>query len=136
MPNPPQRSNPGKSRVFTVNCVFNNVVYMTEKTWQQHSIPRHSDQDLVGDLEQIKATLQKASRARRSTDPYIGQETCIYERFIEGTNLLMRVPVLYDYANYEQGQLLGKATSAFVLEEGRWDSGQVGEIFWLKKDNE
>jgi hypothetical protein len=104
---------------------------MTEKTWQGHSMPRHSDQDLVGNLEEIKATLSDASRARRSTDPDIGNDTCIYERFIEGTNLLMRIPVLFDYSTYDQGQHLGKVTTAFVLDKIDWDRGQVGEIFWV-----
>jgi hypothetical protein len=104
---------------------------MTEKTWLGHSTPKHSDQDLVGNIEQVKATIEHASRARRSTDPKIGQDTCVYERIIEGTNSLMRVPVLFDYPNYDQGQLLGKALSAFMLDEGKWDSGQVGDIFWV-----
>jgi hypothetical protein len=42
----------------------------------------------------------------------------------------MRIPVLFDYPTYDQGQLLGKALSVFMLDEGQWDSGQVGEIFW------
>lgn len=113
---------------------------MTEKTWLGHSIPKHSDQDLIGDIEQVKETLEHASRARRSTAVPHGADTCVYERIIEGTDLLMRIPVLFDYPNYDQGQLLGKALSVFMLGEGEWDSGQVGEIFWIadeaKKDNE
>jgi len=94
---------------------------------------------LVGDIEQVKATIEHASRARRSTDPKIGQDTCVYERIIEGTNSLMRIPVLFDYPDYDQGQFLGKALSVFMLDKGQWDSGQVGEIFWVadeaKKEN-
>jgi hypothetical protein len=132
----PNKPDPGKNRVFTVTCVLNNVIFMTEKTWQQHSIPRHSEQDLVGDIEEIKATLQNATRVRRSTDPKIGKDTGIYERMIDGTNLLMRVPVLFDFPTYHEGQHLGKVTSAFILGQGQWDSGQVGEIFWVSNQGE
>ena len=134
--NRPRKPNPGKNRVFTVTCVLNNVVYMTEKTWFGHSIPRHAEQDLIGDIEQVKATLCNASRVRRSTDPYIGPTTCVYERIIPTTSSLMRIPVLFEYPNYDQGQLLGRAMSVFMVEEGEWDSGRVGEIFWVAEEKQ
>lgn len=136
MPNQPRNPKPGKNRVFTVNCVLNNVIYLTEKTWQQHSIPRHAEQELVGDLEHVKATLTKASRLRRSTDPHHGPDTCVYERFVENTNLLMRVPVLFPEPTYEDGNLLGYVMTIMTLPEPQWNSGQVGEIFWAADEVE
>jgi hypothetical protein len=65
-----------------------------------------------------------------------GKDTCVYERIIAGTNSLMRIPVLFDHPNYEQGHLLGRATSVFMLDAGRWDSGQVGEIFWVASEEQ
>jgi hypothetical protein len=43
----------------------------------------------------------------------------------------MRVPVLFEYDDYEHGQRLGYILSIFMLGPGEWDSGQVGEIFWV-----
>ena len=43
----------------------------------------------------------------------------------------MRIPVIFDGPEYDKGQMLGRATTAFMLDEGQWDSGQVGEIFWV-----
>ncbi len=136
MANSPQNPKRFGNRVFTVTCPFGNTIFLTEKTWFQHSIPRHSDQDLVGNVEHVKATVVDPDRARRSTDAHHGEDTCIYERAVAGTNSLIRVPVLFDSSEYGKGGLEGRVMSVFILGAGEWDSGQVGEIFWVRPTKE
>jgi len=125
-----------QNRVFTVTCPFQNVVILTQKTWEQHSIPGHSDQDLVGNIEHVKAAVVNPDRARRSTDPHHGAETCIYERVHAESNFLVRVPVIFDSPEYDKGFLLGRIMTAFMLPPSEWESGQVGEIFWVRPAKE
>ncbi len=133
--------NPGNPKsfqnlVFQVTCPLGNTVFLTEKTWYGHSIPRHSDQDLVGNVENVKATVVDPDRARRSTDVHHGEDTCIYERAVIGTNSLIRVPVLFDSPEFEKGGLAGRIMTAYILGPGEWNSGQVGQIFWMRPTEE
>jgi|HubBroStandDraft_2_1064218.scaffolds.fasta_scaffold394609_2 hypothetical protein len=131
MSNNPKKPKPIRNSVFTVSCPFGNTIFLTEKTWLQHSIPRHVEQDLVGNVEHVKATVEDPDRARRSTDAHHGQDSCIYEKVIGGTNSIIRVPVLFDSKDYEKGGLIGRVMTVLMLGPGQWDSGQVGKIFWI-----
>ena len=84
----------------------------------------------------VQARIDTAVKERAAVVLERGKDTCVYERIIAGTNSLMRIPVLFDHPNYEQGHLLGRATSVFMLDAGRWDSGQVGEIFWVASEEQ
>jgi hypothetical protein len=60
----------------------------------------------------------------------------VFERFIAGTKLLMRVPVLFDSPEWEQGGMYGRIMTIMTLPPHEWDSGQVGEIIWLSSEEE
>jgi hypothetical protein len=87
-------------------------------------------------VENVKATVVDPDRARRSTDAHHGMDTCVYERVVEGTNSLIRVPVLFDSSEYEKGGMEGRIMSVFILGADEWESGQVGKIFWVRPNKE
>ena len=129
MPPNPKSPRSYRNAVFSVVCPFGNTIILTERTWLGHTTPRHSDQDLVGKVEHVQATVQDPDHARRSTDKHHGQDTCVYERVVTGTDSVMRVPVIFDSPAYEQGGQTGRVMTVYILEPGA-GGGQVGEIFW------
>jgi hypothetical protein len=120
---------PSRNVLFKVTCPIGNTVELWEKTWEGHSKPRHAEQDHIGDLKKVQATIEDPDQMRLSTHPVVGSDSCLYERTVAGTNALMRIAVIYDSPGFQVGGLQGHVTGIYMPEPG--SGGYVGEIFWL-----
>lgn len=129
MPSQHPKNKPFRNVLFTASCPIGNTIELWQKTWEGHTLLRHAEQDHIGDLEKVRATVEDPDQMRRSTHPKIGADTCLYERIVSGTtNALMRISVLYDSSQYEFGGQQGHITGIYMPEPG--SGGYIGEIFW------
>jgi hypothetical protein len=118
--------------MFIVPDPFSNRVCLYEKTWLIHTLPKH-DED-PPDLGDVRESVLNPDQARRSLNPNIGNESCVFEKFIGPDNRLLRTPVIYDLGpgrTYEAGGNSGRVMTSFYpdpLSRNR----NVGEIFWSK----
>lgn len=126
--------------MFFVFDPFGNRVVLYEKTWQMHISAKHVPLygEELPDLGDIRESVINPDQLRRSVHPEIGNETCIFEKFIGSTNTLLRTPVIYTLApdaTYEQGKADGHVTTSFYPDT-QYQSRNVGDIFWTKPKKE
>jgi len=118
-----------------------NRVVFYEKTWLLHTLPKRTERDeRVPDLGDVRESVLNPDQIRRSSHPIIGNQSCIFEKFIGPENLLLRTPVIYDLADgttYDDAsQSSGRIATSFYPDPP-FQSKNVGEIFWKKpKDKE
>jgi hypothetical protein len=121
--------------MFMVYDPMGNRVVLYEKTWLQHTAPKRTDRDeRLPDLGEVREAVLNPDRIRRSAHPVIGNQSCVFEKFIGPENQLLRTPVIYDLAegtSYDdKGQSSGHVMTAFFHDPYY---GQIkGEIFWNK----
>jgi hypothetical protein len=122
--------------MFFVHDPFGNRVVLYEKTWLIHTAPKHCPEygEVLPDLGDVRESVLKPDQIRRSKDPVIGSQSCIFEKFIGAENHLLRTPVYYDLepeTTYEAGISSGKVATSFYPDPP-YQSRNVGEIFWVK----
>jgi hypothetical protein len=115
--------------------VFDNRVSFHINTWEQHA-SKHTFDKVPATAEHFYQVIIDPDYARRSLDPVIGYETCIFERFFEAEQDRFFVPVLYEGVvvpgDYDQGGKKGKVLSGY-FQGGQNLSRFIGEIFWSKR---
>jgi len=127
--------------MFMVYDPLGNRVVFYEKTWLLHTLPKRTERDeRVPDLGDVRESVLNPDQIRRSSHPIIGNQSCIFEKFIGPENLLLRTPVIYDLADgttYDDAsQSSGRIATSFYPDPP-FQSKNVGEIFWKKpKDKE
>lgn len=113
--------------------VLHNTVSFYRKTWEQHASKHAFDKTPATD-EHFYQSIMNPDHARRSLDPVIGHEACIFEKFFEAEQQRFFMPVLYEGVvnpmDYDQGGKKGKVLSGY-FENGPM-SRYIGEIFWSK----
>ena len=114
--------------------VLHNSVTFYIKTWEQHA-SKHAFDKIPATEEHFYQAIVDPDHARRSLDPDIGNESCIFEKFFESEQQRFFVPVLYDGVvspgHYDQGGKKGKVTTGY-FQSGPNMSRFIGEIFWSK----
>lgn len=125
-----------KDILWVRNDVFGNKVSLYVKTMNSH-ISKHEFDKYPTTEEHVYQALTNPDTARRSLDPVVGHESCIFEKFfpIEGQRFF--TTAIYDDVadpkDYEKGGKLGRiSTSYFPGREG--NSRHIGEIFWAKQE--
>lgn len=108
-----------KNVMFFVFDPLGDRVVLYEKTWQMHISEKHNPLygEELPDLGDIRESVLNPDQLRRSLHPEIGNETCLFEKFIGPENLLLRTPVFYPLApnaTYEHGAASGRVTSSFI----------------------
>jgi hypothetical protein len=126
--------------MFFVRDPFGNRVVLYEKTWQIHTSKKHNPvfNEELPDLGDVREAVLNPDQMRRSMEPTIGWQTCIFEKFVGNDNQLLRAPVYYDLEpgqSYEVGERSGWITTSF-FPDPPYLSRNVGEIFWTKSDSE
>lgn len=110
-----------------------NSVSFYVKTWEQHA-SKHAFDLIPTSQEHFYQTIIDPDHARRSLDPIIGNEACIFEKFFEAEQQRFFMPVLYDGVvvpgDYDKGGKKGKVLSGY-FQNGPM-SGHIGEIFWSR----
>jgi hypothetical protein len=115
--------------------VLGNQVSLYVETFDFHVTPRHGDDLTPATEEHIYQTIIDPDHARRTLDPAMAGEACIFQKFFDAEQQNFLVPVLYDEIavlnDYEQGGKQGKVLTGYFPYLGRL-SGSIGEIFWSK----
>ena len=111
--------------------VINNSVSFYEETWIYHA-SKHAFDKVPVTQEHFYQAIVNPDHARRSLDPVIGHESCIFEKFFEEEQRSFFLPVIYDGVespgDYDQGGKKGRVSTGF-FQQGKI-SGSIGEIFW------
>jgi hypothetical protein len=114
--------------------VLHNTVSFYVKTWEQHA-SKHTSDKIPATEEHFYQAIVDPDYARRSLDPEIGYESCIFEKFFETEQQRFFVPVLYDEVkvagDYDHGGKRGKVLTGY-FPSGPNMSRFIGEIFWSK----
>jgi hypothetical protein len=126
--------------MFFVFDPFGNRVVLYEKTWLTHISEKHGPHynEELPDLGDVRESVLNPDQLRRSLHPEIGNETCIFEKFIGSDNRLLRTPVVYTLepgSTYEIGPNPGHVTTSY-FPDPPYLSRNVGEIFWKKPKKE
>ena len=115
---------------------FGNAVSLHVARWEQH-ISKHEFDKYPVTEEHIYQAIIDPDQARRSLDPIIANEACIFEKFFQAEQQLLLVPVLYEEViapyEYEEGGKKGKVLTAYFPDQ-RGLSSTVGPVFWTKSD--
>lgn len=121
---------------------FGNKVVLYEKTWEKHTAPKHNPtyNEQLPDLGDVRESVLNPDQIRRSLHPVIGNDSCIFEKFIGPENQLLRTFAIFDLqpgVSYEDdGQNNGHIMTTFYPDPP-YLSRNVGEVFWVKpKDKE
>jgi phosphoketolase len=123
-----------KGDIFWVRQeVLANTVTFYVKTWELHA-SKHATDVTPATPDHFYYTVTDPDHLRRSLDPAIGHEACIFERYFEPEQKRFFVPVLYDGVvtrlDYEEGGKKGRVMTGY-FENGPL-SRYIGEIFWSK----
>jgi len=114
--------------------VLLNDVSFYVKTWEFHA-SKHAFDKTPATEEHFYQAIVDPDHARRSLDPVIGHETCIFEKYFEPEAKRFFVPVIYDGVetpgDYDQGGKEGHITTGY-FENGPL-SRYIGAIFWSKQ---
>lgn len=123
-----------KDILWVRNDVLNNKVSLYAKTWNLHA-EKHTFDKVPATEEHIFRTVTDPDHARRSNDPDVGHETCVFEKHFVDEGQAFIVPVIYDgveeAGDYDQGGKAGRVTTGYFPDGGRL-SKHVGQIFWSK----
>lgn len=113
--------------------VLQNTVSFYVKTWEQHA-SKHAFDAVPASQEHFYQTIMEPDYARRSLDPIIGNEACIFEKFFEAEQQRFLMPVLYEGVtipgDYDKGGKKGRVLSGY-FQNGPMSS-HIGEIFWSR----
>lgn len=111
-----------------------NRVTLFEKTYEVHTRGRH-EEDLA-EVRDIQASVMEPDRIRESLDPVIGTESCIFEKSVGESGILLHVPVIYDGVTVQSpftvGNKSGRVMTAFYPDPSRM-SRNVGKVIWTAK---
>jgi len=114
--------------------VLGNAVMFYMRTWEIHA-EKHAFDKIPSNPEHFYQTITDPDHARRSLDPIIGPEACVFEKYFEGEQQRFFMPVLYEAVavpgDYDQGGKKGKVLTGY-FENGPM-SQHIGEIFWSKQ---
>lgn len=106
----------------------------------QNHISKHAWDKYPMEEEHIYQAVTDPDHARRSLDPHIGGESCVFEKFFPSVGPAGQrffTAVLYDGSEvperYEQGGLKGKVSTAYFPGD-RPNSRYIGDIFWSKQE--
>lgn len=114
--------------------VFANYVSLPRWVWEQHA-SKHAFDKVPASEEHIYQAVVNPDHARRSLDPDIGSQACIFEKFFENEQQCFLVPVLYEEVveplDYENGGKKGRVLTGYFPARQNV-SRTVGEIFWSK----
>jgi hypothetical protein len=115
--------------------VLGNSVSFYMKRWEDHA-SKHAHDKTPTNQEHFYQTIVDPDHARRSLDPVIGTETCIFEKFFEDEGERFLMPVIYDGVtapgDYDQGGKSGKVLTGY-FQYGPM-SRNIGPIFWSKSE--
>lgn len=113
--------------------VLGNLVSFYEKTWELHA-SKHAFDQTPTTQEHFFQAIVDPDYARRSLDPVIGNEACIFEKFFEAEQKRFFLPVIYDGVeaphDYDKGKKKGRVMTGY-FQNGP-TSANIGEIFWSK----
>jgi hypothetical protein len=116
--------------------VLDNTVSFYQKTWEQHA-SKHAFDKTPATEEHFYQSIMNPDHARRSLDPVIGPEACIFEKFFEAEQQRFFMPVIYEGiatpGEYDQGGKKGRVLSGY-FQDGPM-SRYIGEIFWSKPNS-
>jgi hypothetical protein len=126
--------------MFFVRDPFQNRVVLYEKTWLFHTAQKHNPAygEILPNLGDVRESVLNPDQIRRSLDPVIGTESCIFEKFIGPESQLLRTPVIYDLSPgtaYETAITSGHVMTSFYPDPP-YRSVNVGEVFWVKPNPE
>ena len=111
--------------------VLENSASFYVKTWEMHA-SKHVFDSIPTTQEHFYQTIMDPDYARRSLDPIIGNEACVFEKYFEDEQQSFLMPVLYEGVivprDYDQGGKKGKVLSGY-FQNGPM-SKHIGEIFW------
>jgi phosphoketolase len=124
----------GKNDIFWVRQeVLANTVSFYMKTWEIHA-SKHALDATPATPDHFYHTVTDPDHLRRSLDPEIGHEACIFEKYFAPEQKRFFVPVIYEEVvvplDYEQGGKKGRVMTGY-FESGPM-SRHIGEIFWSK----
>jgi len=123
-----------KNIYWVRNDVLNNSVSLYAKTMDIHA-SKHANDEVPTTEEHIFQTVTNPDHARRSLDPVVGSETCVFTKHFEAEGFPVVVPVIYDdlvkAEEYEHGGKTGRVTTGYFETRGYF-SKFIGEIFWSK----
>lgn len=123
-----------KNDIFWVRQdVLHNSVSFYMKTWDFHA-SKHTFDKTPANQEHFYQTIMTPDHARRSLDPAIGHEACIFEKFFENEQKRFFMPVIYEGVvipgDYDQGGKTGHVATGY-FEYGPM-SKYIGPIFWSR----
>jgi hypothetical protein len=111
--------------------VLGNSVSFFENTWLIHA-SKHTFDEVPVTTEHFYQAIVDPDHARRSLDPVIGHESCIFQKFFEVEQKTFFLPVIYDgvsiSGDYDQGGKKGRVSTGY-FQFGKM-SGSIGDIFW------
>jgi phosphoketolase len=111
--------------------VLANTVSFYMKTWEMHA-EKHAFDRTPATQDHFYYAVTDPDHLRRSLDPEIGHEACIFEKFFEPEQKRFFVPVIYEEVvaplDYEKGGKKGRVMTGY-FENGPL-SKYIGEIFW------
>jgi hypothetical protein len=114
---------------------FDNKVSLYEKTMAGH-ISKHEMDKFPTTEEHIYQGVTDPDHARRSLDPVVGHETCVFEKMFQSIGQRFFASVIYDgVANpgdYDEGGKTGHVTTGYFPGKPT-NSRYIGEIFWSKQ---
>jgi hypothetical protein len=116
--------------------VFGNQVSLYVAKMENH-IQKHAYDKYPTTEEHVFQAVTNPDAARRSLDPVIGEETCIFEKFFSSEQQRFFATVIYDGMreplDYEDGKKTGYVTTAYF--PGRINNSRnIGEVFWTREN--
>ncbi|MEO6802034.1 MAG: hypothetical protein ABI197_02180 [Granulicella sp.] len=125
-----------KDILWVRNDVFGNQVSLYVKTMDGH-ISKHQFDKYRTTEEHIFQALTQPDAARRSLDPAIGEESCVFEKFFPAEGQRFFTTAIYDDvvtpADIEAGGKRGRITTSYFPGRPN-NSRMIGEIFWTKPE--
>ena len=114
--------------------VFQNSVTLPMWVWDQHA-SKHEFDEVPATEEHIFQAIIDPDHARRSFDPVVGGEGCVFEKYFPNIDFPLFVPVLYEDVQepneYELGGKQGRVLTGY-FETRQRISSSIGPIFWSK----